>query len=159
MDSTQSMMAQDTKKSPSELYTTFYNDMFVLKATAMISGQPAEIDFSKNDELSLRCHSPELNLCFHEMSTQLGTLLRKYGVCQVNSIWCGAEPFIHVSCSCRHFDRRMHVASLSLRSLLVAVTKSIIITLPTLHLLVSVGRLPLITRSEDFPQCQRPSGG
>ena len=113
MDSTQSMMAQDTKNSPSELYTTFFNDMFVLKASAMIGGQPAEIDFSKNDELSLRCHSPELNLCFREMSMQLGTLLRKYGVCQVNSIWCGAEPFIHVSYSCRHFDRRMHVASLT----------------------------------------------
>ena len=150
------MMAQDAMSfSPSELYTTFYNDMFVLKATAMISGQPAKIDFSKNDELSLRCHSPELNLCFREMSTQLGTLLRKYGVCQVNSIWCGAEPFIHVSFSCRHLDRRMHVSSLS----------HIISTCGpdrkhnyNFHLLMSAGRLPLITRSEDFPQCQRPSG-
>ena len=93
-------MAQDEVSfSPSDLYATFYNDLFVLKATTTIDGQPAEIDFSENDELSLRCRSPELSLCFREVSAQLGALLRKYGVCQVNSVWCGAEPFFHVSVS------------------------------------------------------------
>ena len=94
------VMAQDEVSfSPSDLYDTFYNDLFVLKATTTIDGQPAEIDFSKKDELSLRCRSPELSLCFREVYAQLGALLRKYGVCQVNSVWCGAEPFIHVSIS------------------------------------------------------------
>ena len=94
--SPESMLAMSL--SPYELYTTFYNDLFVLKMTAMFNGQLAQIDFSENDELSLRCCSPELSLCFSEVSVELGMLLRKYGVWQVNSIWCGAEPFIHVSC-------------------------------------------------------------
>ena len=83
--------------SPSEFYCNFYNDLFVLKMTATLNGQQAEIYFSEKDELSLRCRSPELSLCFREVSSQLGALLRKYGVCQVNSVWCGEEPFIHVS--------------------------------------------------------------
>ena len=106
------MMAQhEVSFSPNDLYATFYNDLFVLQATATIDGQPAEIDFSKKDELSLRCRSPELSLCFCEVSAQLGVLLRKYGVCQVNSVWCGADPFIHVS-----FDMIVSPSSLSPRT-------------------------------------------
>ena len=83
--------------APSELYTTFHNNLFVLKTTVKIDGKQVEIDFSPNDELTLKCGSPELSLCFREVSAQLGALLRKYGVCQVNSVWCGAEPFLQVS--------------------------------------------------------------
>ena len=84
--------------SPNKLYTTFYNNLFVLKTTVKTNGQQVEIDFS-NDELTLRCRSPELSICFREVSAQLSALLRNYGVCQVNSVWCGAEPFLHVSVS------------------------------------------------------------
>ena len=90
-------MAQELNFSPSELYSTFYNDLFVLKTAITINGQPAEIDFSKSDELYLTCHSLDISLCFREVSTQLGALLKKYGVSQVNSVWCEAAPIVHVS--------------------------------------------------------------
>ena len=90
-------MAQDLNLSPSELYRTFYNDLVVLKTAVTINGQPAEIDFSKSDELHLTCRSLDVSLCFREVSTQLGALLKKYGVWQVNSVWCEAAPIVHVS--------------------------------------------------------------
>lgn len=95
---TYAMMAQELCLPRSKLYCTFYNDLFILKTVVTINGQPAEIDFSKCGEIALKCRYPEYCLPFGEASSQLGGLLRKYGVCQVSSIWFDPEVFIQVRC-------------------------------------------------------------
>ena len=86
---------EQVKLSLGELYSTYFNDLFVLKTNVTIGGQPAEIDFSTND-LVLKCRYPPLGFSLNEASAELGALLRKYGVCQVNSVWCEEAPFIQV---------------------------------------------------------------
>ena len=89
------MAQEQVKLSLGELYSTYFNDLFVLKTNVTIGGQTAEIDFSTND-LVLKCRYPPLGFSLNEASAELGALLRKYGVCQVNSVWCEEAPFIQV---------------------------------------------------------------
>lgn len=80
-----------------EIHSTFYNNLFVLKTTVALNGQPAEVELSKTGEITLKCRYPELRLPFSEVSSRLREALRKYCVCQVNSVWCEAVPFVQVS--------------------------------------------------------------
>ena len=89
------MAQEQVKLSLGELYSTYFNDLFVLKTNVTIGGQPAEIDFSTNG-LVLKCRYPPLGFSLNEASAELGALLRKYGVCQVNRVWCEEAPFIQV---------------------------------------------------------------
>ena len=89
------MAQKQVKLSLGQLYSTYFNDLFVLKTNVTIGGQPAEIACSTND-LVLKCRYPPLGFSLNEASAELGALLRKYGVCQVNSVWCDGAPFIQV---------------------------------------------------------------
>ena len=86
----------------SNLRDTFYNDVFVLKTIATADGQPAVIDFSASGEIALECsleHRSSFCTC-GEGASQLGEILRKHGVYQVNNVWLDAAThatFVHVS--------------------------------------------------------------
>ena len=90
-------MSQVKYIPPYELHSTFYNDLFVLRTTTVINGQPAEIEFSGSSEITLKCRYPERHLSFSAASTQLEAILRKFSVCQVNGAWFDAATFMHVS--------------------------------------------------------------
>lgn len=93
-------MAQGQVKLTScEIHSTFYNDLFVLKTTITLNGQPAELEISKNGEIMIRCRYPELCFSFTEASMHLWKALKEYGVCQVSNIWYEATPFVQVSSS------------------------------------------------------------
>ena len=88
------MAHQQVRTSLGELYSTYFNDLFVLKTGVTISGQPAEMFYTS--DLVLKCGCFSLN----EASAELGALLRNYGVCQVNNIWCDEAPLIQVRQFC-----------------------------------------------------------
>lgn len=87
----------------SNLRYTFYNDVFILKVFAKADGQPAVIDFSTcstSGEIAPECSCLEHRSSFcayNEGNFQLGKVLRKHGVHQVNSVWLDAATFVHVS--------------------------------------------------------------
>lgn len=97
-------MAQESRLSTRKLHYTFYNDLFVLKTTVTINGQPAEIDFSTSGEVLLKCRYPERSFPFSGASSQLEGLLKKHGVCQISNVWFDAAPCIQVGfcmlCDC-----------------------------------------------------------
>ena len=90
------MAQQQVRTSLGELYSTYFNDLFVLKTGVTISGHRAETFFTS--DLVLECGYAPLAISFslNDASAELGALLRNYGVCQVNNIWCDEAPLIQV---------------------------------------------------------------
>ena len=89
--------------SPSELrcspHTTYYTNLFVVRTAVTINGQPAEIGFSDNGELSLYCRYPStecMRLSYHTVSSQVEAILKKHRVSHVSNFWVGEAPFFQV---------------------------------------------------------------
>ena len=81
------------------LHTTYYANFFVLRLAVRINGQLAEIGYSKNEVLCLRCRYPTahcMDITYHTIASELEAVLKKYRVSHVSSFWCEEDLFIQV---------------------------------------------------------------
>ena len=105
---------------PSQLrftpYTTYYSSFFLLRTPVTISGQPAEIGYSQSSELTLNSRYPNLGVTFRSISSNLETVLKKYGVSHVSSFWCEQVPLFQVNFSSEYKLRKFLLAQQRVQS-------------------------------------------
>ena len=77
-------------------HTTYHNSFFLLRIPVTVSGHLAEIGYSQSSELTLNSHCPSLSVSFHSISTNLKTVLMKYGVSHVGTFWYEHVPLFQV---------------------------------------------------------------
>ena len=96
---------------PSQLrfapHTTYYNNFFLLRMPVTINGQLAQVGYSGNEELTLNCRYPSINISLFVVSDKLERILRKYGVSHLVNFWCEEVLLIHTTFSSEHGLRRL----------------------------------------------------
>ena len=99
-----------TKILPSQLrptaHTTYYSSFFLLRTPVTINGQPAQVGFSSDGELTLSCRYPSLSLPLHSIRASLEEVVKTHGVSQVGDIHCEEVPLFKVSFSSENNLRR-----------------------------------------------------
>ena len=88
-------------------HTTYYNNFFLLRMPVTINGQLAQVGCSGNEELTLNCRYPSINISLSVVSDKLEGILRKYGVSQVVNFWCEEVLLLHITFSSEHGLRRL----------------------------------------------------
>ena len=53
-----------------------------------IGGQPAQIAISNDGHLTIGCRYPPVSITFDSLTTEVDTIVKKYGVVGVSNYWC-----------------------------------------------------------------------
>ena len=81
-------MAVDPTQLRSSPYTTFYQSFYLLRVPLHIGGQPAQITISNKGHLTIGCRYPAVSITFDSLTTEVDTIVKKYGVEGVSNYWC-----------------------------------------------------------------------
>ena len=81
-------MDVDTSQLRSSPYTTFYQSFFLLRVPLSIGSQPAQITISGNGHLTIGCRYPAVSITFDSLTSEVDTIVKKYGVEGVSNYWC-----------------------------------------------------------------------
>ena len=81
-------MAVDPTQLRSSPYTTFYQSFYLLRVPLSIGGQPAQIAISNKGHLTIGCRYPAVSITFDSLTTEVDTIVKKYGVEGVSNYWC-----------------------------------------------------------------------
>ena len=81
-------MAVDPTQLRSSPYTTFYQSFYLLRVPLHIGGQPAQITVSGKGHLTIGCRYPAVSITFDSLTTEVDSIVKKYGVEGVSNYWC-----------------------------------------------------------------------
>ena len=81
-------MTVDPTQLRSSPYTTFYQSFYLLRVPLSIGGQPAQITISNKGHLTIGCRYPAVSITFDSLTTEVDTIVKKYGVAGVSNYWC-----------------------------------------------------------------------
>ena len=81
-------MAVDPTQLKSSPYTTFYQSFYLLRVPLTISGQPAQITIANDGYLTIGCRYPAVSITFDSLTTEVETIVKKYGLKGVSNYWC-----------------------------------------------------------------------
>ena len=81
-------MAVDPTQLRSSPYTTFYQSFYLLRVPLHIGGQPAQIAISNDGHLTIGCRYPAVSITFNSLTSEVDTIVKKYGVEGVSNYWC-----------------------------------------------------------------------
>ena len=81
-------MAVDPTQLRSSPFTTFYQSFYLLRVPLSIGSQPAQITISDNGHLTIGCRYPAVSITFNSLTSEVDTIVQKYGVEGVSNYWC-----------------------------------------------------------------------
>ena len=81
-------MAVDPTHLRSSPYTTFYQSFYLLRVPLSIGDQPAQITVSNDGHLTIGCRYPAVSVTFNSLTTEVDSIVKKYGVEGVSNYWC-----------------------------------------------------------------------
>ena len=92
-------MAVDPTQLRSSPYTTFYQSFYLLRVPLTIGGQPAQITISNDGQLTIGCRYPPVSITFDSLTTEVETIVKKYGLKGVSNYWCEDVPLFELRLS------------------------------------------------------------
>ena len=92
-------MAVDPTQLKSSPYTTFYQSFYLLRVPLTIGGQPAQITIANDGHLTIGCRYPAVSITFDSLTTEVETIVKKYGVKGVSNYWCEDVPLFELRLS------------------------------------------------------------
>ena len=99
-----------TQIIPSKLrlttHTAYYSSFFLLRTPVTVNGQPAQLEWSSEGELTLSCHYPNLSLPLHSIRASLQEVVKNHGVSRVGDVCCEQVPLFPVSFSSEYNLRK-----------------------------------------------------
>ena len=78
----------DLPKLRSSPYTTYHRNIFLLRVHLTINDQPGQISISNDGHLTIGCRYPPVSITFDSLTTEVETIVKKYGVKGVSNYWC-----------------------------------------------------------------------
>ena len=69
-------------------HTSYHLSFFLLRVPLSIGGQPAQIIVSDDGHLAVGCRYPPVSITFDSLTTEVETIVKKYGVEGVSNYWC-----------------------------------------------------------------------
>ena len=87
-------------------HTAYYNNFFLLRTPVTVNGQPAQVGWSSEGELTLSCRYPNLNLPLHSIRASLQEVVKNHGVSRVGDVCCEQVPLFPVSFSSEYNLRK-----------------------------------------------------
>ena len=72
---------------------------FLLRTPVTVNGQPAQLEWSSEGELTLSCCYPKLSLPLHSTRASLREVMKNHGVSRVGDVCCEQVPLFPVSFS------------------------------------------------------------
>ena len=100
-------MAVDPTHLRSSPYTTFYQSFYLLRVPLHIGGQPAQIGISNDGHLTIGCRYPAVSITFDSLTTEVDTIVKKYGVEGVSNYWCEDVALFELKLSSQNNLKRL----------------------------------------------------
>ena len=87
-------------------HTAYYSSFFLLRTPVTVNGQPAQLGWSSDGELTLSCRYPNLSLPLHSIRASLQEVVKNHGVSRVGDVCCEQLPLFPVSFSSEYNLRK-----------------------------------------------------
>ena len=87
-------------------HTAYYSSFFLLRTPVTVNGQPAQLGWSSDGELTLSCRYPNLSLPLHFIQASLQEVVKNHGVSRVGDVYCEQVPLFPVSFSSEYNLRK-----------------------------------------------------
>ena len=87
-------------------HTAYYNNFFLLRTPVTVNGQPAQLGWSSDGELTFSCRYPKLTLPLHSIRASLEEVVKTHGVSRVGDDYCEQVPLFPVSFSSEYNLRK-----------------------------------------------------
>ena len=88
--------SSDLPKLRSSPYTTYHLNIFLLRVHLTINDQPAQITISNDGHLTIGCRYPPVSFTFNSLTTEVETIVQKYGLEGVSNYWCEDVPLFEL---------------------------------------------------------------
>ena len=89
-------MAVSDPSDPSQLRSSHHLNIFLLRVHLNINDQPAQITISDEGYLSIGWRYPPVSITFDSLTTEVETIVRKYGLEGVSNYWCEDVPLFEL---------------------------------------------------------------
>ena len=93
------MAVVDPTQLRSSQYTTFYQSFYLLRVPLSIGDQPAQITISDKGHLTIGCRYPAVSITFDLLTSEVDSIVKKYGVEGVSNYWCEDVPLFELRTS------------------------------------------------------------
>ena len=91
-------MSDDPSKLKFSLDTTYRQSFFLLRVHLEIAGQSAQIS-SDDGHLTIGCRDSPVSITFDSLTTDVDTIVKKYGLEGVSNYWCKDVPMFELKLS------------------------------------------------------------